>query len=142
MLGGGLVAVSATVPLVTHLVTGRHFGRAPVAISLMLVVYVGIFAGYFLFASRVGVKTSSDGVESVSLSRRCFVAWGEVSRFVVARYTPLSMCIQAERTDGVLLPMNALAVWAFRSKEILRPYCEELNDELQTYRATEPRPPA
>jgi hypothetical protein len=127
--GGVVIALATGIPLITYV--AAHSSRvenSPVVLGLLLCLYFGIFATYFFASSRVGVETTGNGVTSIALTRRVFVEWQDVVRFVVDRYTPLSACVLAEGTDGARVPLNALAAWSFRTSE-LQPYCDALNAE-------------
>jgi len=136
------VVVAATgIPLISYLAAHiRRLEQNPLAIGALLVLYVGIFAAYFILNSRVGVETSNEGVKNVSFTRRAFVEWRAVSRFVVDHYTPLSVCVLAERADGERVPLNALAAWAFAASGLYK-YRDALNDELQVRRESVARRP-
>jgi hypothetical protein len=129
-IAGGLVVAFATgIPLISYVAANSsRLGNSPVLLVLLLCLYVGIFAAYFFASSKVGVETTSNGVKSISLTRRAFVEWQEVARFVVDRYTPLSACVLAEGPDGARVPLNALAAWGVRANS-LKPYCDALNAE-------------
>jgi hypothetical protein len=137
-IGGGVIIALATgIPLISYLASHTtHPGHSLILVALLVTLYVAIFVTYFVFASRVGVETASRGVSSVSLTRRAFIEWQDVAAFVVDRYTPLSVCVQAERLDGSRVPLNALATWAF-SASALYPYCDALNEERRTRLAAE-----
>jgi hypothetical protein len=130
-LGGVVVALATGIPLTSYLASHtRQMEQDPLGIGLLLVLYVGIFAAYFVVNHKVGVETSRQGVKSVSLTRRAFIEWRAISSFVVDHYTPLSVCVLAEQADGGRVPLTALATWAF-SASALYPYRDALNDELR-----------
>lgn len=133
-LGGAVIALATGIPLVSYLVAHTsRLEKAPLVIALLLLLYAVIFVAYFLVSARVGVEVARTGITSVSLTRRVFVEWSHIARFVVDRYTPLSVCVMAEGPDGARVPLNALAAWTFWSSS-LQPYCDALNTERQERR--------
>jgi hypothetical protein len=129
---GGIVILLATgIPLLMYLTSHTaHLGQSLIPIALLLMLYIAIFASYFIYNNRVGVEASNRGVSSVSLTRSVFVEWQNIAIFVVDHYTPLSVCVLAERLDGSRVPLNALATWAYSSRG-LYPYRDALNEERQ-----------
>jgi hypothetical protein len=127
---GGIVILLATgIPLLMYLTSHTaHLGQSLIPMALLLMLYIAIFASYFIYSNRVGVETSNRGVSSVSLTRNVFVEWQNIATFVVDHYTPLSVCVLAEQLDGSRVPLNALATWAYSSSG-LYPYRDALNEE-------------
>jgi len=92
VVGGVVIALATGIPLISYLTSHTaHRGQSLILIVLLLVLYVGIFVAYFIYGSRVGLETSSEGVRSVSLTRSVFVEWQNIVAFVVEHYTPLSV---------------------------------------------------
>jgi hypothetical protein len=134
-LGGLVIFTGVSVPLIRYLADHAEW-RYPVAIGLLLALYLAIPITYFVYGRLLGVRVERDAIKSVSYSRTSTVAWRDITAFVVDRYTPFSVCVLAEKYDGTRVPLNALAVWAPR-RSVLYPYRDALTGELAAARERE-----
>lgn len=138
LVGGGLIFTPVTIKLVTLL--AKHTDRLSHALLptvLLILVYLAIPVGYFVWNRRVGVEVSANGVKNVALTRISVTEWKDIDKFIVDHYTPLSASVLAIHPDGSRTPLSALARWAWW-KDALDPYCDALNGELEAARSRDP----
>ena len=136
-VGGALIFIGVAAWLGGEVSATEIEQRVPVDVVIGLCLLVAL--GWFAWSLRIGVRVSADGVRNTSTRQTSFTAWDDITRFVVDYYTPLSTCVLAEHPDGSRTPLDALArlaAWRYR----LEPYCEALNAELRSVRASAPPP--
>jgi hypothetical protein len=120
-----LITASVAVPVVKSVLRGPVPAAGLPFLGLLLLIPVSLL----WWCKRLGVYVSKRGVRNVGIGGTSFTDWSKISGFVVAAYTPLSACVQAQHHDGSMTPLTALSRWV-RWMDALAPYCDALNREL------------